>query len=294
MRVVIAWNRAIEEMTGVPAAEMLGKGDYEYAIPFYGQRQPILIDLIFESDEVIARKYAHIIHEKDILIADTTLPHPKGKPVTLMGNASPLYNRQGKIVGAIESIRDITERKQAEDALKESEEKYRTLVENVVDIVYRADRDGTLIFVTPSILPLIGYDTLDGILGHPITSFWAYPEKRNDLIARMKETGYVKDYEVVILKRDGTGIPVSISSHFYYDDAGRIAGVEGIIRDITERKKAEEALFSSRQMLQAVLDTIPQRVFWKDRESVFLGGNKPLALDAGFSEPARHHRQNRL
>jgi PAS domain S-box-containing protein len=284
--VVIAWNRAIEEMTGVPAGEMLGKGDHEYAIPFYGQRQPILIDLIFEPDEVIAKRYAHIIHKKDILIADTTHPLLGGKPVTLMGNASPLYNRQGKVIGAIESIRDITERKRAEDALKESEEKYRTLVENVVDIVYRADSDGTLIFVTPSILPLIGYDTLDGILGHPITSFWAYPEKRDDLIARMKETGYVKDYEVIIRKRDGTGIPVSISSHFYYDDAGRIAGVEGIIRDITERKKSEEELFSSRQMLQAVLDTIPQRVFWKDRDLVFLGGNKPLALDAGFSEPA--------
>jgi PAS domain S-box-containing protein len=117
---IIAWNRALEEMTGLPAAEMLGKGDYEYAIPFYGQRQPILIDLIFESDEVIAKKYVHIIHKKDTLIADTTLSLQKGTPVTLMGVASLLYNSQGEIVGAIESVRDISERKKYEVALKAS------------------------------------------------------------------------------------------------------------------------------------------------------------------------------
>ncbi len=112
--VVITWNRAIEEKTGVSAAEMIGKGNYEYAIPFYGQRRPILIDLIYESDEVIAKEYTHIIQEKDILIAETTLPRPKGKAVTLVGKASPLYNRQGNIIGAIETIRDITELKRAE------------------------------------------------------------------------------------------------------------------------------------------------------------------------------------
>ena len=74
---VIAWNRAIEEMTGIPASDMLGKGDYAYAIPFYGEQRPILIDLIYESDEVIAKKYSHIIHEKNVLIAETTLPRPK-------------------------------------------------------------------------------------------------------------------------------------------------------------------------------------------------------------------------
>ena len=269
---VIAWNRAIEEMTGVSAAEMLGKGDHEYAIPFYGQRQPILIDLVFESDETIAGHYAHITHKKDVLIADTSLPHPRGKPVTLMGIASPLYDRQGRIAGAIESIRDITERKQAEDALRESEEKYRTLVENVIDIVYRADCSGTLVFVTPSILSLIGYDSLDEIVGHPITSFWAYPERRNDLIARMKETGFVKDYEVLILKRDGTPVPVSISSHFFRDDSGRIAGVEGIIRDISDRKKTEEALQKSEERYRNVVEDQTELIsrFLPDGTHVFV------------------------
>jgi len=115
---VIAWNHAIEEMTRVSAAEMLGKGDFEYAIPFYGTRRKILIDLIFEPDGVIARDYTHVSRKKDALNADTTLPHPLGKTVSLMGRASPLYNRLGEVVGAIESIRDITERRKSETELR--------------------------------------------------------------------------------------------------------------------------------------------------------------------------------
>ena len=124
---IIAWNHAIEEMTGVPASEMLGKGEYEYAIPFYGKRQPILINMVFESDDVIARKYAHILHKNHTLIADTTLTFPNGTPVTLMVMASPLYNRQGDVVGAIESIRDVTERKQAAEAVTAANKKLKVL-----------------------------------------------------------------------------------------------------------------------------------------------------------------------
>jgi PAS domain S-box-containing protein len=116
---VIAWNKAIEEMTGIPAAEMVGKGDYEYAIPFYGVRRPILIDLIFESEDTIARQYYKIIHKKGaLLIAETDLPRLKGRRAVLWGKASPLYDVTGKIIGAIESIRDVTERREMEDAIK--------------------------------------------------------------------------------------------------------------------------------------------------------------------------------
>ena len=77
-------------------------------------------------------------------------------------------------------------------------------MENVIDIVYQTDLNGTITFVTPSALLLLGYDTLDDIIGRPITSFWVDPEKRNELLASMKEKGYVNDYEVTILKQDGT------------------------------------------------------------------------------------------
>ncbi len=139
--VVIAWNRAIEEMTGVTAREMLGKKDYEYAIPFYGKRRPILIDLIFETDEKIRHDYSGIIREKDVLTAETSLPRPKGRQRFLMGRASPLYNQQGGITGSIESIRDITPQKEAEDNLRNahsrlaaSEEELRSQLEELIRI----------------------------------------------------------------------------------------------------------------------------------------------------------------
>ena len=117
--VIIAWNRAIDEMTGLSAEMMLGKGDHEYALPFYGERRPILIDLVFEPEKETQRHYSGIIREKDVLIAETDLPRPRGLQRTLMGKASPLYNQNGEVVGAIESIRDITQKKETEAALQE-------------------------------------------------------------------------------------------------------------------------------------------------------------------------------
>ncbi|MCK9591028.1 MAG: PAS domain S-box protein [Methanoregula sp.] len=147
---VIAWNRAIEEMTGIPAADMRGKRDYAYAIPFYGTRRKILIDLIFEPDDVIARNYTHIIHEKDLLIADTSIPRPKGTSATLMGKASPLYDQYGEIVGAIESIRDITQREQ--DA-KRLAQKTSTL--SIINrIIQASNRQQTIDDYTSTVLSL--------------------------------------------------------------------------------------------------------------------------------------------
>ena len=117
---VIAWNRAIEEMTGVEAEIMLGKNNYEYALPFYSTRRPILIDLVFISDKEIEKKYHFIQKDGDVLLSEADVPL-KGENHTLWGKASPLYDSRGNIVGAIESIRDITDRKQAEEVLKKRE-----------------------------------------------------------------------------------------------------------------------------------------------------------------------------
>gem|GEM_PF-416140 len=116
-RKVIAWNKAIEEMTGIAAENILGKGDYEYALPFYGKRRPILIDLITEPEETIGQYYSNIRREGNALSAETNLPHPKGQPIYVLAKASPLFNHDGEIAGAIEAIRDITDRKKGEEEL---------------------------------------------------------------------------------------------------------------------------------------------------------------------------------
>jgi len=126
---VIAWNRAIEEMTGVKAKNMLGKGDYEYAIPFYGKRRPLIIDLMLKQDKKVERQYSILEKQRNLLIAEVEIPNLRGKRVFLWGKASLLYDSKGKVVGAIESIRDITERKQAEEVLKNREQELK--VKNV-------------------------------------------------------------------------------------------------------------------------------------------------------------------
>jgi len=119
---VIAWNRAIEEMTGIPARDMLGKSDYEYAIPFYGTRRPILIDLVFEDEAQITEHYTNIRRDGNTISAETSLPHPRGKRIDALGKASPLYNRGGEITGAIEAIRDISYLKQSAEELRAANE----------------------------------------------------------------------------------------------------------------------------------------------------------------------------
>jgi PAS domain S-box-containing protein len=117
---VIAWNRAIEEMTGVPAEKMLGKGDHEYAIPFYGTRRPILIDLVSVPIEEFEEKYAHVQRDGSILAGETYVPSLAKGPAYLFATASALRDSKGNIVGAIETIRDITDRKRAEEELQKA------------------------------------------------------------------------------------------------------------------------------------------------------------------------------
>jgi PAS domain S-box-containing protein len=111
---IILWNKAIEEMTGFPAEMMLGKGNYEYAIPLYGERRPILVDLLFLWDGDKAEKYSFIRKEGATLYTETDASCIRGQNRTLWAKASPLRDERGDIIGAIESIRDVTEHKQAE------------------------------------------------------------------------------------------------------------------------------------------------------------------------------------
>ena len=119
---VIAWNKAIEAMTGILAKDMIGKGDYEYALPFHGSRRPILIDLVLKADSEIESSYEHIEKKGRALMGEAYMPNMKGGIVYLVGSAAVLYDSAGNVFGAIESIRDITDRKQAEDSLIEAKE----------------------------------------------------------------------------------------------------------------------------------------------------------------------------
>jgi PAS domain S-box-containing protein len=117
---IITWNKATEMITGVSKADMIGRGNYEYAIPFYGERRPLLVDLALLPDDVFENShYENVYRQGDTLYAEAYLQQVYGgKGAFMWGTASRLRDASGNIIGAIESVRDITERKKAENELK--------------------------------------------------------------------------------------------------------------------------------------------------------------------------------
>ncbi|MDD5711202.1 MAG: HD domain-containing protein [Smithellaceae bacterium] len=131
---VIAWNRAMEEMTGVSKQEMMGQGNFAYAVPFYRARTPVLIDHIESSDDgSIASKYDFIERTGNVLYAEGYVESINGgRGAYLWCKASPLYDAEGKHVGAIESLRDISEFKRAGERLKQSYDNLQNALEDMI------------------------------------------------------------------------------------------------------------------------------------------------------------------
>ncbi|OPY90084.1 MAG: Blue-light-activated protein [Syntrophus sp. PtaU1.Bin208] len=118
---VIAWNRAMESMTGIRKEDMLGRGDREYALPFYGDRRPILIDLALSPDEEIEAQYTVIQRTGDRIFGEAYVPVLPPGDVHVSATASVLRDPQGVVMGAIECIRNNTERKRMEERLRRAE-----------------------------------------------------------------------------------------------------------------------------------------------------------------------------
>ncbi|WP_432823274.1 sensor histidine kinase [Trichloromonas sp.] len=126
---VVAWNRAIEEMTGVNKDAILGHGDYAYALPLYGQKRPCLIDLLRRTDGKIEASYDFINRRGDVLYAEVFAPNlHHGQGAYLWAKASILYDQQGNVRGAIESFRDISERKEAQTKLQKANRELEAFV----------------------------------------------------------------------------------------------------------------------------------------------------------------------
>ena len=237
-RKVIAWNRAIEAMTGVQKEDIIGKGDYAYAVPFYGEQRPILVDLVLSHDDEIESRYKYVKRDGNTLVAEIFLPSLYGgKGAYLWGTATPLYDSNGAIVGAIESIRDITERKKAEAALQESEEKYRSLISNINDLVMEIDSEGNFTYVSPQIFDMFGY-TQEESIGLAAFDF-VHPDDIEKCMKALKTMDGVKHIEYRSRHKDGHYVPVSTSGRLISDGVGGFK-IVSVLRDITERRKAEE------------------------------------------------------
>lgn len=250
----LVWNRAMEEMTGVKAADVMGKGDYEYAIPIYGERRPLLIDLIFEPEAAIKKwHYTNIKRVGHEIMAETLLSRPLQKSIVTWIKATPLFNGEGDQIGAIESIRDVTELRQAEAILRESEEKFRVLAETSPAAIFLY-QDENFIYVNPSAERLSGFSkgelfkmNLWDII-HP--DFRAMVREHS--FARQLNLPVQSQYEFKYLRKNGDeGWALLSAGRIEYK--GKPAGV-GTIVDITKRKNAEEALAEAKNRAELYVD----------------------------------------
>jgi PAS domain S-box-containing protein len=151
-----------------------------------------------------------------------------------------LRDKSGKPVQILAVTRDISDRKQAEKALQDSESNYRSVIENIQDVFYRSDEQGRLLMGSPSGAKMFGYDSIEEMIGLPLDHFWPDPQERQELLAIVKEKGIARDFEAVLRRKDGSEFNAVFTTHFYYDEHGQLLGTEGFIRDITDKKKAEE------------------------------------------------------
>jgi len=139
------------------------------------------------------------------------------------------------------SFMDMTQERKAQEIIRESEARYRSLVDNIQDGLYRCDLQGNLIFCNPSAARLVGYDRPEDVIGKSIVNDIFYsPTQRDEFIKRLNVRGKVTDYEALLRHKNGSAVIVSTGSHYFYDADGHALGIEGLFTDITQRKQAEE------------------------------------------------------
>ncbi|OPX90150.1 PAS domain S-box protein [Pelotomaculum sp. PtaB.Bin117] len=300
---VLYWNRAIEEMTGMPKENIIGKGDYIYGVAFYGKPVPLLIDFIFSDNKDIEKKFDFIERKGETLFAELFVQSVyKGKGAYLWMKASPLYDNDGNLVGAIESIRDITkhkreeeeirqyrnhleelviklraanehlqkeiiERKQIEEALRESEERYRQLVELSPDAIFLHSKD-RLEFLNEAAAKLIGAESPEEAIGMPAIDL-IEPDYREVVGEKwrlvLEEGKTVPLREEKLIQFDGTVIDIEVmTAPLTFQGEPKILAV---VRDITERKRVEKALKESHDRFLTVLDSLDTGVYVIDMET---------------------------
>jgi PAS domain S-box-containing protein len=160
----------------------------------------------------------------------------------------------GKVVKTYGANQDITEGKKTFEALLKSETKYRKIFEYINDVFYETDANGIMVEISPSIQRLTGY-THEELIGRPATIIYFDPADRNQLVNKITANEYVMDFEVTMKNIFGNPVYVSVSSHIIYDEKGNYAGIEGSMRDISERKKSEEEIKKKNDELKELVAT---------------------------------------
>ncbi len=247
---VTFWNKALERLTSIAAADMLGKGDFAYGAAFYGQPVPLLLDYARGAVSTPDSRYQVADIAQGEIIAEVTLTAMPGGERHVWVKAVALYDEFGQVNGAIEAIRDVTDRERREAALRQSEAMFRGIVETAHEGVWVHDVNYNTTFVNKRMADMLGYAPHE-LLGRNLAEF--LPPESQQRAARQQQRrreGFSDVFEQCIQRRDGTMLWVLISASPLPDEHGNFAGSLGMFSDLSAVKTVEAELRAHRQRLE--------------------------------------------
>jgi diguanylate cyclase (GGDEF)-like protein/PAS domain S-box-containing protein len=225
------------------------RGNEAYA----GLRNVPLIDLLDEKchkvfhgkdrvcDDCIVEK---TFRSSDPCAMDKLVRTKNGTEVWVDIYTYPIIGEDGKVSHVIEYLRDITDRKRSDKALRESEERYKRFVELSLDGIFKVNTDGDFIQMNSAGARIFGYETPGEIIGKNALEYWRDPKDRDAYREELKIRKSVSSYPMRARKKNGDPVELEASSRIIEDENGNFQGIEGILRDVTERKRMEEDLRS--------------------------------------------------
>lgn len=242
------------------------------------------LELIHPDDRShVARQIPPIRDRGEPFRAEFRVVESSGQVHWLAAHGQAECDASGRPVCLIGVVRDITERKNAEDALRLSEERFRRIADQSPDIIFRGGKNG-LEYVSPACLPILGFQPTEDPAESNLFADLVCPEDRAKIpeIERQLLDGPVR-CELRLHHADGRTIWTEQSLNPIFTPSGRLFAVEGIIRDITDRKLAEENLQKQRAEQKTIFDSVPAMIWYKDRENRILRANAPAAQSMGKS-----------
>jgi PAS domain S-box-containing protein len=283
---IIAWNKAMEEMTGIQKWNVIGTKHHTVAVFFYKEQRPLLIDLVLSDHKEAESFYEFLDKKGDVICAETySSSLYNGQGAFLWGKASPLYDKEGNVIGAVEAIRDVTDLKLANGALRKSESKFRQLVEDINDVIYELDKDGTVTYISPSIQEMAGYVSEQII--HNNFSIFIHSDDRQNLVDEYKDIlyGHVTEpgKEFRIITATGNHKWAQISVRPVYNE-NQIVGLRGVLRDISKYKEAEERLRLSDEKYRELINTTIDGVISVDSNMEIILWNPGAEKLFGYTE----------
>lgn len=203
----------------------------------------------------LAQKNTRLMFERPLGPVEYVFRIRDGTRIHLEVNGDVLRTPDGTPYGLVFVCRNITERKQAETVLRESEENYRRIIENMQDVFYRLDKEGTITMISPYGAKIIGYDSPEEMIGKmKSVNFFADPGTQQDLMAHLKERGMVTNFPLTLVDRYGNPHYATTSSRVLFDASGGFSGVEGILHDVTDLMQAEHSLREANRKLRLLSD----------------------------------------